>query len=96
MTNSHDPILEIAITVSAIDERTKHMQSSMDKIENDFKARLGGVEERLTDVEAWKSKAVGIAVAAAFLVSALWSVGGDYVKSQIFPSKAEAQITATE
>lgn len=72
------------------------MQSSMDKIENDFKARLGGVEERLTDVEAWKSKAVGIAVAAAFLVSALWSVGGDYVKSQIFPSKAEAQITATE
>ena len=96
MTNSNDPILEIAITVSAIDERTKHMQSSMDKIENDFKARLGDVEERLTDIETWKSKAVGIAVAAAFLVSALWSVGGDYVKSQIFSSTAESHNAAAK
>jgi len=93
MTTSNDPILDIAKTVSAIDERTKHMQRSMDKIENDYKTRLSDVEERLTDIEDWKSKAIGIACAAALLVSALWSFGGDYVKSELLPSKAESLIT---
>ncbi|BAI95716.1 hypothetical protein Sj15T_00650 [Sphingobium sp. TA15] len=96
MTNSNDPILEIAKTVSAIDERTKHMQSSIDKIENDYKSRIDDVEERITDIETWKSKAVSIAVAAAFLVSVIWSVGGDYVKSQMFPSHAEAHTIETK
>ena len=96
MTNSNDPILEIAKTVSAIDERTKHMQSSIDKIENDYKSRIDDVEERLTDIETWKSKVAGIAVTAALVVSVLWSVGGDYVKGQIFPSHAEAHTIETK
>ena len=84
MTN--DNLFEIASKIAAVDERTKHILSSVDKIENNFSNRMDELEDRVGGLEDLKNKGLGIICAVSLIVSLIAPLASDYVKDKIFPT----------
>lgn len=100
MNITPDKILQIMETLARVDERTAAMQKRMDKYEHSFDARIKDIEGRVDVIEGWKGKLIGMASAAALIISVVWSLAGDKVKDTIFGAqhqviqKAEASTSS--
>lgn len=84
MTMTNDTLFEIASKIAAVDERTKHIQTSVDKIENNFSNRMDNIEERLSVIEELKNKGLGIILAVSLIVGIVAPLAVDYVKDTLF------------
>lgn len=81
MNITPDKILQIMETLARVDERTAAMEKRMDKYEHSFDTRIKDIEGRVDTIEGWKGKLIGMASAAALIISVFWSIAGDEIKS---------------
>lgn len=94
MNISPDKLLQILETLARVDERTAAMEKRMDKYEHSFDTRITEIEDRVDIIEGWKGKLIGMASAAALIISVFWSVAGDDIKSAFSGDQHQVMLKA--
>lgn len=96
-------LLEMKEQIGRVDEKVIALDKKFDKLESllekkfdDHSDKHDKIEDRIGVLESAKNQIWAIAWAGAFVITMIWNVGGDYIKSSIFSPSAVVQVATKE